>query len=351
MALDGAIGARAGRTVQRERRHGQLLRRLRGEELRHARLEVAALGAVLHRRRPVGEETRGVEPGRHVRERGRRLGGRSRQVRERVVVRRLGHADGAGGDVDPARLETAHHVLEAAALDTPDEVRRRHRAVLEEELGRVHALVAELREGLDDSEAGVTLLDDEARHAAMARLGRRVGQREEGERVALAAVGHEHLRPRNHVLASGPARHGPDGLHIRARVRLGEAQAAPRLAAREAGEEAPALLLGAVVEDDQRGHRVAVDHAGERHEAAAQRLDDPGVRRDVEPEPAVGRGHEGAEETEVAHARDELVGVAVGVLERRGARAHLALDELADGRDERVTRAGQTSGHGGSILQ
>ena len=111
------------------------------------------------------------------------------------------------------------------------------------------------------------------------------------------------------------------------------------------------MLLGAVVEDDERGHGVAVDHARERHPAAAQLLDDPRVCRDVEPESAVRGGHEGAEEAEVAHARDESVGVAVGVFERRGGRTHLARDKLAHGRDERVRRAAERGGHGGSILQ
>src|SRR5206468_11130756 len=44
VALDGTIGARAARAVQPERRHGQLLCRLRREELRHASLEIATLG-------------------------------------------------------------------------------------------------------------------------------------------------------------------------------------------------------------------------------------------------------------------------------------------------------------------
>ena len=220
VALDPVVGARPGRAVQGERRGGQRLRRLRREELRHPRFEVASLGAVLHARRPVGEEARRVEPGRHVRERRRRRVGRSGQMRERVVVRGLGDADGARGDVDPARLEAAHHLCEAAPLDASDEVRHGHHAILEEELRGVHALIAELRDGLDDPEAGVAFLDDEAGHPAVARLGLRIRQREERERVALAAVGHEHLRPRDDVVASRAARHGADRLHVRPGVRL-----------------------------------------------------------------------------------------------------------------------------------
>src|SRR5256886_16006161 len=96
----------------------------------------------------------------------------------------------------------------------------RSHAVLEEELRGVHALIAELGDGLGDPEAGVAFLDDEAGHPAVARLGLRIRQREERERIALAAVGHEHLRPRDDVVASRAARHGADRLHVRPGVRL-----------------------------------------------------------------------------------------------------------------------------------
>jgi len=43
-----------------------------------------------------------------------------------------------------------------------------------------------------------------------------------------------------------------DGLDVRARVRLGEAEAAAEIAAREARQEAAALLVGAMGGDDPR---------------------------------------------------------------------------------------------------
>ena len=112
---------------------------------------------------------------------------------------------------------------------------------------------------------------------------------------------------------------------------LGEAEAAAGLPAREAREQAEPLLVGAVVEHDERGHGVAVDDAGQRHEASAELLDDPRVGRDVEAEAPVVRGHQGAEEAEPPHAVHQLVRVPVGVLEGGGRRHHVPLHELADG--------------------
>src|SRR5207237_5684811 len=63
---------------------------------------------------------------------------------------------------------------------------------------------------------------------------------------------------------------------------------------------------------------------------AAELLDDARVGGDVDAESAEGPRHERAEEPEIAHPRDHVVRIDVGVLERRGVGAHLAIDELAD---------------------
>ena len=59
-----------------------------------------------------------------------------------------------------------------------------------------------------------------------ARLGGGVGEGEEREGVALAAVGDEHLRAGDEVAVAVAARHRADGLDVGAGVRLGEAEAA-----------------------------------------------------------------------------------------------------------------------------
>ena len=259
VALDVQRGEGARAAVEPERLDGDLLSGLGGKELRHPRLEIASLAAILHRRRPRREEPRPPELRRHVGERGWRLGADLPQMSERVVVGRLRDADRPCGDVDPARFEPAHHVLEPAPFEATDQIRGRHDALVEDQLGRVDALVAELGDRLHDAKARVAFLDDEAGHAPMPRLGLRVGQRQKRQGVALARVRDEELRARDQVVVPAARGDRADRLDVRAGVRLGQREAASRLAAREAGKEALALRIGAVGQDDQRGHRVAVD--------------------------------------------------------------------------------------------
>ena len=334
------------------RGHGGLLGVLGGEELRHAGLEVAALLPVLHPRRPVGDEPRALHADRDVGQcRRRRPAASGRPLRR--LERGLGHAHCARRDVDPPRLEPGHHVLEAAPLDAADEVRRGAGEGLELELGGVHALVAELGDRLDHREARMPLLHDEAGHAAVARRGGRIGEGEQRERVALAAVGDEHLRAGDQVAVAVAAGHGADGLYVGARVGLGEAEPAPGEAGGEARQEPRALLVGAVVQHDERGHRVAVDDAGQGHPAPAELLDHARVGRDVDAEPAVLARDQRAEQLELVHAGDQVVRVGVGVVEARGDRLDLGADELAHRRHHgmrcrRSRRRGACSDHGWS---
>jgi hypothetical protein len=60
------------------------------------------------------------------------------------------HADAARGDVDAAEFQAAGRLEKALAFDPADQVRRRNAIVLEDELGAVDALVAELVELLAD---------------------------------------------------------------------------------------------------------------------------------------------------------------------------------------------------------
>ena len=260
---------------------------------------------------------------------------------ERGLVGGLGHAHAAGRDVDAPRLQPAQHLGEAAPLDAAHQILGRDDTVFEEQLDRVHAFVAQLAQRFAHAEAGVGFFQDEARHPAVARLRARVGDGQQRERVALAAVGDEHLAAIDDIVIAVAPRGGADGLHVGARVRFGQRQPAARLAGGEARQEAAALGVGAVVEHGQRGHGVAVEHAGQRHPAAAQLLDHAGVGADVEAEPPVLRRHQRAEEPERAHAGDESVRIGVGVLERGGDRPDLVVHEAPDvGDDRRSHREG-----------
>ena len=154
--------------------------------------------------------------------------------------------------------------------------------------------------------------------------------------MALTAVGHEHLRAGHHVGVVPAECDGADGLDVRAGVRLRETQAAALVTARESRQKAAALLLRAVIQHDQRHHRVAVDDARERHPPAAQLFDDSRVHADGQAEAAIRPGDEAAEESELAHARDQPVRVLVRVLERERDRIHLFVDERSNRVDEGI---------------
>src|SRR4029078_9490842 len=112
-------------------------------------------------------------------------------VPESELERALGDPDAAGRDVDPADLERVHHLREAsveAGLLATEDVLGRTAVAVEDELGGLDALVAELADLRRDVEARVVagplgdarfLLGGEARHAAMARGRRGIGADED----------------------------------------------------------------------------------------------------------------------------------------------------------------------------
>ena len=67
-------------------------------------------------------------------------------VAEGVVERRPCDADRPAGDLDATGLEPGHHLAEALALDAAEQGVARHVTVVEVQLARLDALVAELRQ-------------------------------------------------------------------------------------------------------------------------------------------------------------------------------------------------------------
>src|SRR5207302_9105313 len=104
VALDVEPGEHPGLAVGAQRDHRGLVGRLRGDQLGHARLEIAALATVLQAGRPVGDDPRRLDAGGEIGQDRWRLAGGAR-VRQRAVGRRLGDTDAAGGDVDAPGLE------------------------------------------------------------------------------------------------------------------------------------------------------------------------------------------------------------------------------------------------------
>src|SRR5580692_8563540 len=96
-------------------------------------------------------------------------------------------------------------------------------------------------------------LEDEEGDAVMAaRLGRLAGADEE---IGADAVGDEGLRAVDDVAAVDPAGGRGDPRHVGAGAWLGDPERADLLAGDPGDEPAPALLLGAEVEDRREGDR------------------------------------------------------------------------------------------------
>src|SRR5256885_1896281 len=154
---------------------GDLVRDLRGEELRHGDLGHALLAAGVERRGMVDERARSLEVGREVGHAvAQRLPGGERlaegrplaQVRERVLERLRGPGEREYGRHEALALEAGRELLEAPPPDA-DQVLRRDRALLERELGGVGGPHPHLVELAAHGEAREPALDQEPREAGV----------------------------------------------------------------------------------------------------------------------------------------------------------------------------------------
>src|SRR6185503_6761253 len=206
---------------------------LGGEVLGHAGLEVAALAPVVDLGRLPYQQARCLDARRHLAELeldrlvlADRLaeGLALLRVPQRLGERRLRDADAACRDVDAPELEPAGRLLEAAAF-LADEVTRGDAVVLEDELGRVDALVAELLELAACLESR-PLLAEEHRHAAVPGLGVGVGLRQDREARPLDAVRDPGLGALQDIRGALPPCPHADGLKVRTGVGLREGESA-----------------------------------------------------------------------------------------------------------------------------
>ena len=319
--------------VQRDLHRG-----LRGEQLGHADLHVRPLPGVVTARREHDELAGRGQLGHHV---GQvvadrlvfpdRLAERLPLlcVPQRVVQGGLADAERAGGDLDPADLQAAHHLPEPLALAPAQQRARRDPVVLEGELAALHALVAELGQVTGDGEAGTWFGQQDA-DAGVRGPGVRVGLDQQRGQPGPARVGDPHLGPVDDVIRTVPACHRPHGLQVGAAARLGQRHRGAQLAGGHPRQVGVLLLVGAVRQQQLRHHRVPAHRPGQAHPAAGQLLGDPRVagRADLGVSPRLGDGQ--AVDAELLHLLDELVRVGVGVLEVAHHGPDLAVDEVPD---------------------
>ena len=101
-------------------------------------------------------------------------------IAHRIVEPGLCEAEAARGDVDPPELEPGHDLGKSMALGAADQAIGRYPKFLEEHLGGIAAVVAELLQLAPDPKAR-PLLGEEHGQAGVARLGIRIGLDQEGK--------------------------------------------------------------------------------------------------------------------------------------------------------------------------
>ncbi len=244
-------------------------------------------------------------------------------VLDRLLEDRLGVGDVGDRGTDALLRQALHHRDEAHPLGA-ETVLVGHADVLEEELGRVGLVHADLVELASVDEALHAALDHEQRDA-LGALGR-VGPGGHDDEVGLVAVGDEGLgavEDPGVTVADGGRLEGGE---VGAAGGLGHRDGADELAARHAGQPALLLLLGAEVDDVGRAH-VGVDA-------------EAGARRGVEAGHLL--GDDGVEAVVVDAGAAELLGdveteeALLAGLEPDVARDRLALDHLLGAGRERA---------------
>jgi hypothetical protein len=242
-----------------------------------------------------------------------------------------------------AALEAGHDLSKALALDAADQAVGLNRVVVEEELGRLDPVVAELCQLWPDPEARA-LLGEEQRHAAMPRLGRRVGLDQKREAGSADAVGDPGLGAVDQVVLALAHGARPDRLQVGAGVGLGQRQPAPELAGRKAGQEGLLLGAGAEALDDLGHDQMGVEVAGQRDPDLGDHGDDPGIGQRRQAEPAMFGRNGRAEQAERLHLLDQLGRATIRPLELRHARADVALEPAPDRVEDRSLLGSGTLG-------
>src|SRR6266851_2076228 len=145
-------------------------------------------------------------------------------------------------------LELLHQHLEAFAF-APEQILRRHAAVLEKEFAGVLPAQTQLVELAPAHETRRVALNQDKTYSAMRRLRLGIGLDHHDKPVADLAVRDENLRTVDHVTVAVAARRGLHGGEVGTGARLGHRDAHDNLAADRARHEAPLLLLGTVSHD------------------------------------------------------------------------------------------------------
>ena len=247
-------------------------------------------------------------------------------VLDRVLVRGLGDADGAGGSAGAREVERLHRDLEAVAL-LAEAVRSRNDDVGERERRGVGRALAHLVEVLLHLDARCVHRDDERGHPLVA-LGR-IRLREDDRPRGVAGVRDERLRPVQDVLVAAALGGRLQVGDVGAGLGLREAEGAENRLLEERRQPLRLLLLAAG--DDHRAGAEAVrpDRRADAGAAPVELLADEDPVEGREPEPTERLGHVQVHQAELVRLGDHVgrVSLMLVVFGRLG--PDLLLGELA----------------------
>jgi len=187
----------------------------------------------------------------------------------------------------------------------------------------------------------------------MARLDAGVGLDQQREDLAVDAVRDPGFGAVDHIilvtaadLIDGPPSRGADRLQVGPAIGLGKGEAAAQLAGREARQELILLRRRAEALDRSGHDQMRVEDAGQRHPHGGYGLDDLGVARRRQAEPAVIGADRGAEQAELLHAIDDVGGPDVVVFEGVDMRLDLAVEKAFDAVEDQPVLVGIRYRHG-----
>ena len=215
--------------------------------------------------------------------------------------------------------------------------------VLEDQLARLHALVAQLGQVLGDGQPR-SVLDEQDRDALVPGPRVRVGLAQQRDQSRPARVADPGLGPVDHVGVAVPAGGGLHRLQVRAATRLGERHRGADLAGGHL-RQVPVLLLPGAERQQQLGHHgVAAHRPGQAHPAAGQLRGDQRVARHRHRGLTPGLGNGQPVDAHLLHLLDELPRVGIGVLHVPDHGPHLAVHPIRDGLDDRLFLGAQHRG-------
>ena len=248
-------------------------------------------------------------------------------VGERSFVGSPHGAGGLGRDADAAAFEVAERDGIAFAGLAQHEVGGEAH-VLEDDLAGIVGALAHLGLVARDRVALGIRGHEEAADALLAGVG--VGHGEDHRDIRPGAAGDELLGAAEAIAVAVRHCAGAQVRRVRARLRLGEAEAAQHVAAREGAEEAFLLLFGAAPEYAGADQRVVDAHRRGRADIARRDLlHGERVGHVVGTRPVPFRRHQHPHEPEPAHAGEDVVRVAAVQVPIARVRRELALGEVA----------------------